>query len=84
MPFAYQNEISLVKRRKRDVYGNWTWEDDEETDRPTAAVEHTQEVGLDWRDYIALAIASLETVLLPMVVLILILAVLSVVLTVFR
>lgn len=33
-------------------------------------------VQLDWKDYVALAIAALETVLLPMVVLIVILCVL--------
>ncbi|MDG6999699.1 MAG: hypothetical protein JRN15_11350 [Nitrososphaerota archaeon] len=58
--------------------------DDDKADPPTESVEHAEQLGLDWRDYIALAIASLETVLLPMVILIVILAVLAFVLTTFK
>ena len=82
---------ALVRRRKRDIYGNWVWEDDAEiqasgdntsvdnTSRrmPEARKEKTEreneEISLDWRDFVALTIASLETFLLPIVVFILIL-----------
>ncbi|MDG7001428.1 MAG: hypothetical protein JRN15_20210 [Nitrososphaerota archaeon] len=63
-----------MRRRKRDAYGNWTWEDiGEPKSSSSEALEQTQGLNLDWRDYIALAIASLETFLLPMVIFILIL-----------
>ncbi|MDA4112406.1 MAG: hypothetical protein OK439_07685 [Thaumarchaeota archaeon] len=63
----------MVKRRKRDEYGNWVWEDkafDEKSERSVS--EQSQAINLDWRDYIALTIASLETFLLPFVIFILV------------
>jgi len=74
----------MVKRRKRDAYGNWVWEDDEdiqttkdvkETRQDKISTRDGQEEGLnlDWRDFVALSIASLETFLLPVVVFILVL-----------
>jgi hypothetical protein len=73
----------LVRRKKRDIYGNWVWEDEDieakshsrETYSKKVAVEFREEAGpiLEWRDYLALVIASLETFLLPFVVLILLL-----------
>jgi hypothetical protein len=84
----------LVKRRKRDMYGNWVWEDDEDIrlpdekrsssddlqDRrassssyPKRDEKDSEEISLDWRDFVALSIASLETFLLPIVIFILIL-----------
>ena len=73
----------MVRRKKRDIYGNWVWED-EDMDSKTPNVEgynkkvavESREEGapmLEWRDYLALVIASLETFLLPFVVLILLL-----------
>ena len=64
----------MVKRRKRDEYGNSVWEDDtagEKSEQPL--VEQSQAISLDWKDYIALTIASLETFLLPFVIFILVL-----------
>jgi len=88
----------LVRRRKRDIYGNWVWEDDDEIHTPEepARVEpkanqtstdskglddenipdydgEEEAISLDWRDFVALSIASLETFLLPIVVFILVL-----------
>jgi hypothetical protein len=78
-----------VKRRKRDIYGNWIWEDEKEIHtsdenesirEPSKAPppkyeeeKENEELKLDWRDFVALSIASLETFLLPIVVFILIL-----------
>ena len=74
-----------MKRRKRDAYGNWTWEDvDEPKSTPSETVGQTQGINLDWRDYIALAIASLETFLLPMIIFILVLLGLAFALSMFR
>ena len=44
--------------------------DDEDEEKPDAIQLRAQ---LDWKDYVALAIAALETVMLPMVILIAIL-----------
>jgi hypothetical protein len=83
----------LVKRRKRDIYGNWVWEDDEEIQTsdekktlagtarknqsappvPNTEDKEREDISLDWKDIVALSIASLETFLLPLVVFILIL-----------
>jgi len=81
----------LVKRRTRDIYGNWIWEDDEEIKTSVAKnsirenVEPSssrfqrnkgkgsEDLKLDWRDFVALSIASLETFLLPIVIFILVL-----------
>lgn len=80
-----------MKRRRRDVYGNWVWEDEEEIKTPEEksptrqdssipkssdsknAQSDPEDLKLDWKDFIALSIASLETFLLPIVVFILIL-----------
>jgi hypothetical protein len=73
----------LVRRKKRDIYGNWVWEDEDIDSKPRTAETYSKKVSvesrdesgpiLEWRDYIALVIASLETFLLPFVVLILLL-----------
>ena len=73
---------SVAKRKKRDVYGNWTWEDDGETNVPKS--EQTDAISLEWRDYIALALASLETFLLPIVIFVLVILGLAIALTVFH
>ncbi|HXQ92253.1 MAG TPA: hypothetical protein VN739_04550 [Nitrososphaerales archaeon] len=85
----------MVKRRRRDAYGNWVWDDDEEI-LPTKEVEATpaesspsrgsqkEGLSLDWRDFVALSIASLETFLLPVVVFILVLLGIVVGLSFFR
>jgi hypothetical protein len=72
----------MVRRKKRDIYGNWVWED-EDVDAKSHQEEYKEKVSLntseentpllEWRDYLALVIASLETFLLPFVVLILLL-----------
>ena len=46
------------------------------TDRPTE-----KSLKLDWRDYVALTIASLQTVLMPIIVMIVLLVVLALILT---
>jgi hypothetical protein len=96
----------LVRRRKRDVYGNWVWEDDDEirtpsqgegsNDQPDGKINRAtradssdrdmegEEMSLDWRDFVALSIASLETFLLPIVVFILILLAIVLGLTFFH
>jgi hypothetical protein len=78
----------LVKRRKRDAYGNWVWEETDDTQPPEGKIagdevsslsrknvkrEKDEELKLEWRDFIALSIASLETILLPVVIFILVL-----------
>lgn len=81
----------MVKRRRRDVYGNWVWEDEEEIKtgekksstkkesifpKPADSENARDDVDnlkLDWKDFVALSIASLETFLLPIVVFILVL-----------
>ncbi len=91
----------MVKRRKRDLYGNWVWEDDDEIGTPSenkssndSAKENSaspyldsregEEINLDWKDYIALSIASMETFLLPIVVFILVLLGIVVGLSIFH
>lgn len=98
-----------IRRRVRDVYGNWVWQEEadvatvssssrvngesdygvEEFARKAAKKkevgnednltsldqqrhEDEETISLDWRDYIALTIASLQTVLLPVVIFILV------------
>jgi len=84
----------MGRRKFRDIYGNWVYEDDEEEDHksslpeekispPTEGHELEKEKGpktseLDWRDWIALMIASLETILLPLIIFILIMVILAV------
>jgi len=95
----------LVRRRKRDLYGNWVWEDDDEIQTPndnasssnissargqssrekkSAEKENDEQLSLDWKDFVAISIASLETFLLPIVVFILILIGILVGLSFFR
>jgi len=66
-----------MRPRKRDVYGNRVSDEStDETPPPSNSLrEHDQneKVGLDWRDFLALSVASLETFLLPVVVFVLIL-----------
>ncbi|MDG6998044.1 MAG: hypothetical protein JRN15_02905 [Nitrososphaerota archaeon] len=66
---------SLAGRRKRDIYGNWVWEED---NNPVESVEKTEQIKLDCRDVLALTIASLQTFLLPIVIFLVILFVLAV------
>jgi len=81
----------LVRRKKRDIYGNRIWEDEDIESVPEylnkkVEVESKDESSpiLEWRDYVALVVASLETFLLPFVVLILILFSLLVFVTLLR
>jgi hypothetical protein len=92
----------LVKRRKRDVYGNWVWEDEKDLSTDDESVwrgdakearsypeknverDEREEISLDWRDIVALSIASLETFLLPIVIFILVLVGLVLGLSFFR
>lgn len=77
----------MARRRVRDIYGNWVYEDtegeedidNEETggssegnrgsdqDKDPGKYDK-QSIRLDWRDWLALTIASLETILLPIVI----------------
>lgn len=66
---------SLPKRRKRDIYGNWVWD---EEDAPVKSVEKVEQIKLDWRDLIAISIASLQTFILPILVFLVILFVVAV------
>lgn len=84
----------MVKRKVRDIYGNWTWEDtDQDNKNPTSEgsseaeksnvsekppIQSQDSLNLEWRDYIALIWASLETYLLPIVVFMIILLVLAI------
>jgi hypothetical protein len=63
----------LARKWKRDLYGNRIPEDYNEMDqresgRNSQTIGKEENVELDWRDYIALTIASLETILLPIVI----------------
>jgi hypothetical protein len=82
----------LVARKVRDIYGNWVWETDDgnsstqnkepETQRNKQEQKpDTQEVRiqLEWRDWIALTLAALQTILLPFVVIIVLLLTLAIV-----
>lgn len=80
-----------LKRKVRDEFGNWVLRSDDESEEKdkqgsieelTAAAQ--SDIKLDWRDYIALAIASLETVLLPLVIFILIILAIVVILAFMR
>jgi hypothetical protein len=69
----------LTRKKRRDIYGNWVNEDNE-IQNPGSAVKTGNErssgdddLALDWRDYIAITLASLQTFLLPIVVLIVLL-----------
>ena len=67
------------KRRIRDIYGNWVWEDtaSEKTSEYSEIEKKNDNVKLGWRDFFALAIASLQTIFLPLVILIIVLFILA-------
>jgi hypothetical protein len=73
------NVSTLSGRRKRDIYGNWTWDDD--ANFSPKPLEGENQIKLDWRDMIALSIATLETVLLPVVIFIAVLFVFAILFT---
>ena len=50
----------------------WTFEISIERNQGEGGPGKEERVGLGWKDYLALAIASLETVLLPLVLLIIV------------
>ena len=77
----------MARRRVRDIYGNWVYEDTEgeediDNDETGGSSEGNrgpdrnknlgkddkESIRLDWRDWLALTIASLETILLPIVI----------------
>ena len=64
--FVEPSVNSLPGKRKRDIYGNWMREADETPSVDSA--ESVEQIKLDWRDVIALSIASLETFILPIIV----------------
>jgi hypothetical protein len=84
----------MVRKRIRDSYGNWVWEDEESEEFQVLGekklsvqeeVEKRKEgTSYDWRDYVALTIASLETYLFPIVILIVIIFGIAVLLAVFH
>lgn len=92
----------MPRRKVRDIYGNWIWEEDQSGNQNTSdskpslknsdstdstiSKKPKMERGthLEWRDWIALTIASLETIFLPAVVIVIILAVLVVLISHFR
>ena len=79
----------------RDIYGNWVWVDDENPDtngtpgsesqgKKSARMEeertkNSDSLKLDWKDYLALTLASLETILLPIIVMIVLLVVIVII-----
>ena len=78
--------MSLASKKKtRDIYGNWVWEESGDAGPDNTRVKNAVEaqsqesIHLDWRDYVALSIAALETFLLPVVVFMIILVVLAIV-----
>lgn len=83
----------MKKKLVRDIYGNWVWLDSDQNGSQAGASSNTgrqplhtedkkdEDVKLQWRDYIAITIASLETILLPVVIFIVILFILAVVLS---
>ncbi|MHB1908102.1 MAG: hypothetical protein ACYCQJ_04415 [Nitrososphaerales archaeon] len=87
----------MSRKKVRDIYGNLTQEDDEpssnnENTTPDATgssetyPEDSQSEGqvqLEWKDYIALMIASLETFLLPIIIVLVVLVLLAVLFTHF-
>jgi hypothetical protein len=65
--------VDLARRKIRDIYGNWVNEDEETgaqplSSSPSRSQEREESIRLEWRDWIALIIASLQTVLLPIVI----------------
>jgi hypothetical protein len=95
LDFTLSNEDNdkKMKKRVRDIYGNWVWVDSDQnglqgkassnTDREPLGTEDKKDenLKLQWRDYIAITIASFETILLPVVIFIVILFILAVVLS---
>jgi len=89
----------MVRRKVRDIYGNWIWEDDEDRedvgekatsnrttkdDASNNKSHLSDELSLEWRDYMALFIASLQTILLPLVVFIAIIMALLFIFTILK
>lgn len=81
-----------IKKRVRDIYGNWVWVDIDQnrsqgevsadsSRKPLETEKKDEDLKLQWRDYIALTLASFETILLPVVIFIVILFILAVVLS---
>jgi hypothetical protein len=73
----------LGRRKVRDIYGNWVYadedEDENEMGEPTSSHgSNADNPKLEWRDWVALAVASLETVLLPLIIFIVVLLVIVV------
>jgi hypothetical protein len=64
----------LARKWKRDLYGNRVPVEYDEQGRPIERPANArpattdEKIDLDWRDYVALAIASLQTILLPIVI----------------
>ncbi len=70
--------VALVARKVRDIYGNWVWQDDEKsTDKNISMKETTVKLG--WKDWVALILAAMQTVLLPITVIIVLLIVFAVI-----
>jgi hypothetical protein len=81
----------MTRKKVRDIYGNWVYQDDDEkhkkdslntpnSDHPTFENEREEQhkVKLEWRDWIALVVASLETVLLPIIIFIIVVFILAI------
>lgn len=85
----------MARRKVRDIYGNWTWQDGELNDDRSDRIDdgtqsdhendlsksqkNDQAIDLDWRDWIAITVASIETILLPLIVIVVILVILAIV-----
>ncbi|MHB8567794.1 MAG: hypothetical protein ACYC7D_11165 [Nitrososphaerales archaeon] len=80
----------MARKKVRDIYGNWVWESDEEQTTSKKENElddskmYDQTIKLDWRDYVALTIASLETFLLPLVIFIFVIIGIALILALLR
>jgi hypothetical protein len=88
----------LAGEKKRDIYGNWVSKDDEEekgnrnseadAEREIKSLEQQKKTKdtstLEWKDYIAITIASLETFLLPIIILIAVLLFLVLILAIIH
>jgi hypothetical protein len=84
----------MPRRKVRDIYGNWSWEEDDNSAPPPTserldskagdenllqpASGNDEKIKLEWRDWIALTIASLETILLPIVIVVVVLVIFAV------
>ncbi len=67
----------MVRKKVRDIYGNWVWEDEDSSTLETASKGKSKEpefenpnadIDLEFKDYIALTLASLQTIFLPVVI----------------